>query len=442
MNLLLVVVAGVLAGAGGLAAQEERAVDHFAGVGVRAMGMGGAYVGVADDFTAIHWNPAGLAQLRRREGYVAFLRSRFASESRMGPLAPAASAELTNTRFGSMGLVYPYPVYRGSLVFAAGFNRVADFDWALRLRGFDQQDSLQHDGTFRHEGGISTTSLAAAVDVSPSVSLGATLSISGGEDDWANDFTWADSADYFVQKRFVAHERFADDYRRRYGATLGAMVRSSRDDPKVRLGATVTAATRQEIRYTFRGVLADPGYTEVVYDDGRTERIGTEEVKGGYELALPLEFGAGLSYRPVKGLLLAGSAHVAEWSQTEYRGVDVHGLRGTGVLEIQYRNVLRYHLGLEYQVPTIALDLRTGFYTDPLPFVGPRHPEDPVDAVRNPLIVAEQERRFFSMGAGLLFEETVKADLAWVRGSYEQVEGTQVEEGTVDRVFLGVTYLF
>jgi hypothetical protein len=31
--------------------------------GARAMGMGGAFVAVADDVTALHWNPAGLADL-------------------------------------------------------------------------------------------------------------------------------------------------------------------------------------------------------------------------------------------------------------------------------------------------------------------------------------------------------------------------------------------
>jgi hypothetical protein len=37
------------------------------GVGGRALGLGGAFVGVADDATASYWNPAGLAQLDRRE---------------------------------------------------------------------------------------------------------------------------------------------------------------------------------------------------------------------------------------------------------------------------------------------------------------------------------------------------------------------------------------
>lgn len=36
-------------------------------VGARAMGMGGAFVAVADDVTALHWNPAGLATLDRIE---------------------------------------------------------------------------------------------------------------------------------------------------------------------------------------------------------------------------------------------------------------------------------------------------------------------------------------------------------------------------------------
>jgi hypothetical protein len=37
------------------------------GVGARALSMGGAFVGLADDSTAAYWNPAGLVQLEKRE---------------------------------------------------------------------------------------------------------------------------------------------------------------------------------------------------------------------------------------------------------------------------------------------------------------------------------------------------------------------------------------
>ena len=39
----------------------------YLGVGGRALGMGGAFVGVADDVTACFWNPSGLSLLNRKE---------------------------------------------------------------------------------------------------------------------------------------------------------------------------------------------------------------------------------------------------------------------------------------------------------------------------------------------------------------------------------------
>ena len=37
---------------------------EWGGLGSRAQSMGGAFIGLADDWTAIYWNPAGLTQLR------------------------------------------------------------------------------------------------------------------------------------------------------------------------------------------------------------------------------------------------------------------------------------------------------------------------------------------------------------------------------------------
>lgn len=37
------------------------------GVGARALGLGSAYTAVSDDVTALHWNPAGLSQMTKRE---------------------------------------------------------------------------------------------------------------------------------------------------------------------------------------------------------------------------------------------------------------------------------------------------------------------------------------------------------------------------------------
>lgn len=58
--------------AGGLAYAETGEAGQAAaylkmGVGARALGMGSAFVGISDDSTAAFWNPAGLAQMNRRE---------------------------------------------------------------------------------------------------------------------------------------------------------------------------------------------------------------------------------------------------------------------------------------------------------------------------------------------------------------------------------------
>ncbi|MEW6609072.1 MAG: hypothetical protein AB1414_16785 [bacterium] len=37
------------------------------GIGARALGLGSAFVGLADDPTAIYWNPAGLSQIKQRK---------------------------------------------------------------------------------------------------------------------------------------------------------------------------------------------------------------------------------------------------------------------------------------------------------------------------------------------------------------------------------------
>ena len=430
----------------GISGAQERAISNFSGPGVRAMGMGGAYVGVADDFTAVLWNPAGLAQMRQRQGYVAVLHNTYDNKARKAA-DPRTTSELSNTRIGSLGLVYPYPVYRGSLVFGAGFNQVKDFDSIVRIRGFSQVDSLQIDNTFSHEGDLNMVSLAGAIDISPSIALGLTLKFLSGEDENIQEYNWIDSEDYFIESRWNAQDIFEDNYNTAFGATLGTMVRTPREDPRVRFGATISTGPTYEIDYSFGQAMADedgiPGYNSIEYDDGREPESTPNVVQtDSYKLSLPLQLGAGLSCQPVKGLWLAGSVHLAEWSQSEYKGKDEYGVRADASFEDQYEDVVRYHLGIEWQVPVITLDLRAGYYSDPLPFVGPRDPGLSPDPETNPLISVERDRRFFTLGAGMLFDEVMQVDAAWTRGHFEVVEGDLWEETVLSRLFASASYLF
>ena len=442
----------LLLAAAHVAAQEEKVIDHFAGVGVRAMGMGGAYLGVADDFTATYWNPAGLAQMTQREVYVAFQRNTYDSDATQTGVK--TGSDVSNTRFGSLGFVYPYPVYRGSLVFAAGFNRVKDFDSIIRIRGVDAETDLTQDKTFTHEGGLDMWTLAAAVDVAPSVALGLAVNLMSGDNENTQEFIWDDEEDLYLEKRQTARRVFTDDYGTTVNGKLGLFVRTPRDGPQVRFGFTLASGPTHEIDVRFRGISEELGYNLLEYDDGTVHQNVVIEDDGSltptqvittrntYKISLPLEFGAGGSAQPFPGLLMAASIHFGSWTQSEYGGPDANDLRANASFEKQYRDVTRYHFGFEYQVPGLALDLRAGLYTDPLPFVGPRDPDFAPDPVTNPLIVAKQDRRFVTVGAGLLLDQAVRLDLAWTRGTFEVREGSLEEDNTVNRAFFGTSYGF
>lgn len=88
------------------------------GVGSRAQSMGGAYIGVADDYSATFWNPAGLAQMRRLEFTGGINNTNYSNDATF--FGNSSTATNSSTTLNDLGFVFPVPTSRGSLVFAAG----------------------------------------------------------------------------------------------------------------------------------------------------------------------------------------------------------------------------------------------------------------------------------------------------------------------------------
>ena len=104
----------------------------YHGPGSRALGLGGAYTGVADDYTATYWNPAGLAQIKRIEFQGSLLQTGFSNSTRYYNTPWDANSNFT--RLNNLGMVFPVPVYQGALTFAVGYNQVVDFGFAQVFR--------------------------------------------------------------------------------------------------------------------------------------------------------------------------------------------------------------------------------------------------------------------------------------------------------------------
>jgi len=107
-------VALVMAGAASGEAQSIQNVvlrNSFnpTGAGARGLGMGGAFIAVADDGTAASFNPAGLAQLRRTEiAFVGFSDRLQSSVNVPGDDGvPSFTDETTHGAFDFAGVAVP-----------------------------------------------------------------------------------------------------------------------------------------------------------------------------------------------------------------------------------------------------------------------------------------------------------------------------------------------
>ncbi len=117
--------------------QDITSTPNVVGSGGRALGMGGAFIAVADDATAASWNPGGLTQLERPEISVVYNGSWFSEDFSApyhGELEGRHSVDFG--RLNYLSVVYPIPWTLGgrNFVLSLNYQSKLDFDRDLEIR--------------------------------------------------------------------------------------------------------------------------------------------------------------------------------------------------------------------------------------------------------------------------------------------------------------------
>lgn len=181
---------GALTGCCMLAGAQDREVEFPIsptpiGAGARAAGMADAFVAIADDATAASWNPAGLVQLEDPElsivgsfnGISEDFHSRFHPE-----IEDSFSDDSTDLNFASV--VYPIPRLIGdrnavvSLSYQHRYDLSRDHSFPFQTRFVDENDitsDIDQRFNFKQSGSLSTISPAFAIELSETLSVGATM---------------------------------------------------------------------------------------------------------------------------------------------------------------------------------------------------------------------------------------------------------------------------
>lgn len=174
-------------------AQLEDAAD-ITGAGARAEGLGGAFIGVADDATALVWNPAGLTQLERPEASVVF-RQVFGGFDYKDPDVKFSSTS-KHFLFNFASIAYPINLESFKMTFAVAYqNQVDLYQFS---KGSEEANFAREEQT----GGVNTISPGFGIRILPIISVGATANIWHGsskykyldlstDEDYGYDDTWS-----------------------------------------------------------------------------------------------------------------------------------------------------------------------------------------------------------------------------------------------------------
>jgi long-subunit fatty acid transport protein len=304
-----VVVLAASLGAAHAAAQELDTADvgRTAGGSARAMGMGGAFVAISEDATAISWNPAAPGTLEKPElsvGYDPSTRIEWSHPARSDTsFRYTAYTEKTTSRlFDHLSFAAPLKVGSLKVTAQAGYWRALDLgldrDLSYTYGALSADDFLN---SFAHKssaaGGIDVWSAGAGLRVSRAVSFGVALDYWHGEgrSSWAEEDTAGPS--------HLVYTGSLDQSLSGLGARV-ALALSPVE--KLRFGAVLRIPTKLDLEHTMNARL-----------EGETHAVDEQLDKSG-KVDWPLAATLGLAYRPVPGLTIAADAALAQWSQAEW----------------------------------------------------------------------------------------------------------------------------
>ena len=452
MLLRVACVSTILCGAGStgfaqLPQDALRLATPGIGVGARALGMGDAYTGVASDYSAIFWNPAGLAQIQRNEFSLGM--SYLNNKDNSTFFGNQESYTDNATDLNALGVVYPVPVRRGSLVLAFGFDRQADFTSDMTFNGFNPNssviqslapngqpyppdislaenlnlaiadtligkffspihDSLTQIGTAISGKGLNNFSVAGGVEMSKNLYVGLTLTyLSGGyrydrtyrEQDnlgiYRNPILYHGTPVAFDLKELLLQEYIDDDISG-VNAKFGLLYTVPN---KFRLGVTIKTPTAFNIKETYgqtgTSTFSTPD-TNGNYSYGPFSSTGAVE----YDVHTPWVFGLGASVI-LNELVLSGDVEYTDWTELEFANAPADLIAINDQFKTLYHGTANLRGGAEYEIRDLGLRVRGGFIYNPSPYEG---------------APSTFNQKYVTGGLGFQLGEQAMLDLAFAHG--------------------------
>ena len=350
---------------------------EWEGLGARAQAMGGAFIGLADDWTAIFWNPAGLAQLKDKGWGIDFYSPHpvVKDGNSLSNFNPDPNLNLMDTRyqidtfadyseylhqgdepdrfnktkltmhFYSLNGLGTYWKYRGFTLGAGFYIPVGNYlDW---------QDNISYGSGAIHaklfqQFFLSMLNFSIAKEINSKFSLGLGINYVYGKIDYLASKTVAASGIFDYTWNYEAHSKG--------GGIEGVFGGLFKITDKLKLGGVYRTGSV----VTLRGEAST-----------KNTATGIDEASDfKQKFPHPATWGVGLAYKPKPNLTLTADLQRTLWST--FRTEVYYDRQGLAIYDKYYsadwHDSSRYRLGVEYK-PVNNWALRAGYFFDqsPLP---------------------------------------------------------------------------
>ncbi len=310
-------------------------------IGPRAFGMGGAFVGLASDYSAIYWNPAGLALLKGN--YVTVFATDVIPVSTYTYDPAHIDAESEANHYISpnfMGYMSFNPDPKLTIGLGVYIPAGIGTEWnGDDLTAFSGGTSVE----WMTKIGVINFSPVIAYSFNENFSIGAAFNLYYGMFDLKRP--GGGGAQYSEESDGIG-----------YGATFGALY-------KINKMFSIGASFRTKSTVEMSGTAKNPALAPA----------GAPESEFDRDVSWPMWVAGGIAFTPFDKLTFTLDAQYSQWSEsedvlvTEFKNdtwKTVVGENGNFILHWEDATQIRF--GAEYTL-TENLALRAGYYNDPAP---------------------------------------------------------------------------
>ena len=357
------------------------------GSGARAMGMGGAFIAVADDATAASWNPAGLTQLKRPEISFAysFFKRRDDFSSGSNPETSGVQESRTD-ELNYLSIAYPFELFDRNMIVSLNYQLLYEFEREINTKlnrkpQFPLTTTAKQKIDFNQSGNLRALAPAFAIEVTPGFSLGFTFNFWTDNLFWSNGWTSKTTIDTKVYNGGMLNG----------GSTLTRIIKNTEYDRYHDFsGFNMNIGFLWDINryFTLGGVVKTPFTADIKHIQEFTSKIrvpgsslikNSERVDENVDLDMPLSYGLGLAVRFSDRFTTSLDVYRTEWDKFKMedgKGNRTNAVTGLSTSVSSSDETVQVRLGAEYLFifPRTVVPIRGGVFYDPEP--SENNPED------------------------------------------------------------------